>query len=146
LNYRSFERTSKEQSGISGKESKRQIFPSIKSSTVRSSSVTTMHGEELSPYHFIKLGLASPKREVPQPFYQEPKEADPDSLREERAYLLETVFRDLRKINAHSDIRINYSTTKVLIYSQSNTTLLQEDQKKIIQYEARLIGGILDIN
>jgi hypothetical protein len=104
------------------------------------------NGEELIPYHFIKLGLASPKREVPQPFYQEPKETDPDSLHEERAHLLSTIFQELRKINAHSDIRINYSTTKVLIYSQSNTTLLEEDQQKIIEYEARFIGGILDIN
>nr|QOJ37923.1 ORF6 protein [Grapevine-associated caulimovirus] len=102
-------------------------------------------GEVLTPYHFIKLGLASPNREVKTPQVLEEKVFSIESLYDERARSLLKIYKELKKINTRRDMRVNYATTRILMVSHSSQPLPEEDAVKVGHLEARFISGQLDV-
>ena len=59
--------------------------------------------------------------------------------------MLSQIYYELRKIDNSTEIKVNYSTSKVIIISHSNMDLSEEDGEKITKYETNFNCNNLDI-
>lgn len=103
-------------------------------------------GEVKSPYHFVRIGLVNKEREQEAGIIVPAREADPKVLHLERSYTLNNIYRELRKINANSEVKINYSTSRIIMTSFSTRKLSEEDAEKIISFETRFNSNELDVS
>ena len=99
-----------------------------------------------SPYHFVRIGLASEERKSETGIVVPARDPDPKVLHLERAYTLNNIYRELRKINQDSEVKINYFTSRIIMTSFSTRKLTEEDAEKIINFEARFNSNELDVS
>ncbi|XP_059447471.1 uncharacterized protein LOC132178909 [Corylus avellana] len=103
-------------------------------------------GNELNPYHLVKIGIASEKRIVEEPTVLRPRPVNPYMLHQERAMMLSQINFELKRINANSQVKVNYASPKVLMISQFPETISEADAEKVINFEQKFNDGRLDVS
>lgn len=102
--------------------------------------------EEKYPYHIIRIGLMSPEKNQEKGIVQPVRDVDPNVLHLERAYTLNNIYRELRKISKESEVKVNYFTSKIMMLSHKNKKLTEEDAEKVIRFESRFNSNELDVS
>ena len=101
--------------------------------------------EPLYPYHYVKMGLVN-KREQVISKKVEPREFNPDELHGERAYTLNSIFREVNRITDESEIKVNFVSDRILLVSYINRKVDAEDARKIIEYRTKFFESNLDVS
>ena len=103
-------------------------------------------GQVKGPYHFVRIGLVNKEREHEEGLIVPAREPDLSVLHLERAYTLNNIYRELRKINENSEVKINYFTSRIIMTSFSTRKLTEEDAEKVISFESRFNNNELDVS
>ena len=102
-------------------------------------------GQELYPYHFIKMGIMS-KRDSDSSRHVATRECNPGELHKERAFTLNSIFREVRRIEAESEVKINYTTDKVLMMSPTSKPISDKDAESVMKFEKSFLDGSIEVS
>lgn len=115
---------------------------------IKSTSSYVDWDEDESPlpsYHLVKIGLVGASRTVPKPKVLKPAEFGPVII-EARAQMLSQILTETRRFNRNTEVKVNYSTNHVLIFSQSNRKISEDGKRKVANFEAQFAGNLLAIS
>lgn len=91
------------------------------------------------PYHFIQIGIAKTKKELPSSKVCK-EEFSVQSLNKVRVQSLQTISQKLQEINEESSIKVNYCSITCIMVSKFQKKTSTEDLKLVGIFESNLVN------
>ncbi|KAK8710182.1 hypothetical protein V6N13_145521 [Hibiscus sabdariffa] len=103
-------------------------------------------GKIYTPYSFIKIGVSSGSASMANPKCLPARIPDLIELAKERAAMLAQQFNQLQRITRESEIKVNYTSNKIIIISMYNKTIPEEDFTMLTNWEIKYYAFSMEIS